>query len=70
MIGRTLVSAPDMPAWTCDVCNYQEFDRDAVVRLEMLLGQSDELSGEAPRSNAKLSALESAESLTPRRAKP
>lgn len=36
----TLVTMPDMPAWTCDICHYQEFDPDAVLRVEALVGQA------------------------------
>jgi hypothetical protein len=67
MVGNTLVSAPDMPAWTCDVCNYQEFEREDVMRLDMLLGQPDEVNADLQRISAK---LQSADSLAPRRAKP
>lgn len=36
-----LISVPDVPVWTCDICGYQEFDREAVINLDTLLGVSD-----------------------------
>ena len=37
--GETLISAPNTPAWVCDVCHNIEFDPEAIQRLEMLIGQ-------------------------------
>ena len=34
-----LVSVPDTPVWTCDICGYYEFEREAVSRLEKLMQQ-------------------------------
>jgi hypothetical protein len=67
VVGDILVSAPDMPAWTCDVCNYQEFEQEAVLRLDMLLGQPDEPSSDSQRVSTK---LQPPDTLAPRRAKP
>lgn len=36
-----LVSAPQMPFWTCDICQHQEFDREAIERFESLLVSDD-----------------------------
>lgn len=69
IVGNMLVSVPDMPAWTCDVCNYQEFDRESVLRLEMLLGQTDDLVSDAARMTTKTQPVEAPESRTPRRVK-
>jgi len=33
-----LISVPDMPVWTCDICGYQEFDQEAMANLDALLG--------------------------------
>lgn len=33
----TLFSVPDVPAYLCDVCNYREFDGQALDEIEMLL---------------------------------
>ena len=27
-----------MPAWKCDICQYQEFDYDAMTQIEALVG--------------------------------
>jgi hypothetical protein len=35
------VSAPQIPFWTCDICQYQEFDREAIEKLETLIGFVD-----------------------------
>jgi len=34
-----VISVPDMPAQTCDVCGFQEFERESLWRLEALIGQ-------------------------------
>lgn len=36
--GGTLLSAPDVPAWRCDICAYLEFDEASLWRLDLLLG--------------------------------
>lgn len=41
MHNGMLVSMPDMPVWTCDICGYQEFDQEAVSNLDTLLGVND-----------------------------
>jgi len=35
--GDMLVTVPDMPLWTCDICGYYEYERDVVARLETLM---------------------------------
>jgi hypothetical protein len=60
------VIVPDVLAWTCDVCQYREYDREAIRQLESLLGQG-EAGADAPRSS-KTAAIDP--SVTPRRAKP
>ncbi len=69
LVNGTLVSAPDMPLWICDVCDYQEFDRDAVLRVEALLGQPDHSSGTG-RTSPKIQSPEAPDAPAPRRAKP
>jgi len=39
--GRIL-SVPDMPAYVCDICGYQEFDYQAMQSLYLLMGRSDD----------------------------
>jgi hypothetical protein len=65
-----LVSVPDIPAWQCDVCQFQEFDRDRLVQLDTLLGEAVPGSDDIQRTNVKVSSFESAEPATVRRAKP
>jgi hypothetical protein len=50
--GR-IISAPDTPAYICDVCNYQEFDQQAIQQLQLLTGQNEAGADDAaypPRS--------------------
>lgn len=37
--GETVVSAPTIPAWRCDVCRETEFDEAVLEQMELLLGQ-------------------------------
>lgn len=34
----TLLSVPNVPTWTCDICQYQEYDDVAMLHLEALVG--------------------------------
>jgi|FLYN01.1.fsa_nt_gi hypothetical protein len=43
--GDLLVNVPDMPIWTCDICGFYEYERDALARLENLMS-----SKAAPRT--------------------
>lgn len=49
--GR-IVSAPDTPAFVCDVCGYTEFERASVQQLHHLLGGKSSLK-EADSSKTK-----------------
>ncbi len=60
-----LVAVNDMPVWTCDICGYQEFEREAVLALEALLGVS-ETSAESVRTKVP----DPVETRTARRIKP
>lgn len=33
-----LLTIQDMDAWTCDICQYREFDYDALSQVELLTG--------------------------------
>ena len=33
------ISMPNMPSWTCDICQYHEFDETALRQIEALVGQ-------------------------------
>lgn len=35
--GNRLVNVPDMPIWTCDICGFFEYEREALARLESLM---------------------------------
>ena len=69
MVGDLLVSAPDTPLWKCDICGYEEFDREAIMHLEALLGQYESVP-DSQRMNPKLQSLDASDSTTPRRVKP
>lgn len=64
-----LISAPDMLVWTCDICQNEEFDRDALTRLEKLLGLS-EATLDPQRTSIKMQNPEPNDTTTARRAKP
>ncbi|MEZ4671487.1 MAG: YgiT-type zinc finger protein [Anaerolineae bacterium] len=64
-----LVSVPDMPVWVCDICQYQEYDPEVILRLEVLLGGQDN-SSEAQRGAHKISPIDSLETTAARRIKP
>ena len=34
-----VISVPDMIVFTCDVCEYQEYDPEALINLQALLGK-------------------------------
>lgn len=36
-LGEELVTAPDFPAWVCDMCGKREYDAHAVAMLAMIL---------------------------------
>lgn len=64
-----LVSVPNTPVWQCDICQYQEFEHQAINRLETLLGLQDS-PPELPRNTPKIAPVEPSESATLRRIKP
>jgi len=37
MYGETLVTAPNMPAWECDVCHAQQVSPEAIQTVELLI---------------------------------
>lgn len=37
VVNGLVISIPDTPAHTCDVCGFQEFDEAALARLETLV---------------------------------
>ncbi|MBC8171947.1 MAG: hypothetical protein H7X77_09745 [Anaerolineae bacterium] len=50
-----VVSIPSITVYTCDVCGYQEYDRDALLRLQSLMGatkntEQDEDARPKPRT--------------------
>lgn len=36
-IGDDMITVPDFPAWTCDVCGRSEYDQKALQRLKLIL---------------------------------
>lgn len=45
VIEGMMMSVPDTLAYTCDVCGYQEFDRDAVAHVDALVGDERRVAG-------------------------
>jgi hypothetical protein len=64
-----LISVPNMPSYTCDVCEHHEFDVSALVQIEALVGQLS-LPTEVARRSAKPTRIESDVPTAPRRFKP
>lgn len=66
-----LLSVPNMPAWQCDICQYQEFDFDALGRVEALVGHFGP-PDERARPAAKLPSVDAdaPENKLPHRVKP
>jgi hypothetical protein len=36
-LGDELITVPDFPAWSCDVCGRREYDTNALNQLSLLL---------------------------------
>ena len=66
-----LLSVPNMPVWKCDLCEYQEYDYDAIVELEALVGRFG-MPDDPVRPSSKLPAVDSdvSENNLPHRIKP
>ncbi len=66
-----LLSVPRMPAWKCDICQYQEFDYDAMTQIEALAGDFG-VPDDPVRPASKQIPVDAdvAESNLPHRAKP
>ncbi|MBZ0284269.1 MAG: hypothetical protein K8L97_26250 [Anaerolineae bacterium] len=60
MHNGLLVSVPDVPMWTCDICQYQEFDQERLRSLDALLGVND-TAQEIGRTNPKVMPSDSAD---------
>lgn len=58
MYRGSLLSIPNIPAWTCDICQYTEYEDMAMGRLEALAGEYL-FAPEAERQNAKLPTFDS-----------
>jgi hypothetical protein len=40
VVDGMVMSIPDTPAYTCDVCGYHEFDRSTVAHVDALVGHN------------------------------
>lgn len=70
VINGHVVSIPNIMVATCDVCGYQEFDREALLRLQALLGSNNTNSYEDNRPTAKSAPIDPVEKGKSPRAKP
>jgi YgiT-type zinc finger domain-containing protein len=70
VINGRVVSIPDIAVYTCDVCGYQEFDRDALLRLQTLLGANHQNSQEDNRPTTKSTSIDTLEKGKSPRPKP
>jgi YgiT-type zinc finger domain-containing protein len=50
-LGAHLVTQPNFPLWRCDSCGYTRYDRQALTRLEYLLGPDGESWQEEARGS-------------------
>lgn len=57
VFGSSILSVPDIPAWRCDICAYLEYDEDALIRLDLLIGGL-ETSADPVRSAARPQQLD------------
>jgi hypothetical protein len=57
VFGSSVLSAPNIPAWRCDICSYLEYDEDALMRLDLLIGELD-TRAESARSSARHQQLD------------
>ena len=64
-----LISVPNMPSYTCDLCEHHEFDVSALIQIEALVGQLS-LPTEVARHSAKPSRIENDVPTAQRRLKP
>ena len=66
-----LLSVPNMPAWKCDICQYQEYDYDALTQIEALVGHFG-LPNDPVRPASKVPTVDSdvTETKLPHRIKP
>ena len=64
-----LISVPNMPSLTCDICQHHEFDEAALVQIEGLVGQLS-LPTEVAQRSAKRAPIESEMPTAQRRLKP
>jgi hypothetical protein len=39
--GDLLVNVPDMPVWSCDICGFYEYEREALARLDNLMSSGN-----------------------------
>jgi hypothetical protein len=51
------LSVPNVPAWKCDICQYQEFDYDVLTWVEALVGHVG-IPTDAVRPASKLPAVD------------
>lgn len=50
VVDGMVMSVPEMPAHTCDVCGFQEFERSLVAHVEALVGQDHRTPSPARQS--------------------
>lgn len=57
VIDGMVMSVPDTPAHTCDVCGYHEFDRKSVAHMDALVGNTRRVLT-TPRASPKAQPLD------------
>jgi YgiT-type zinc finger domain-containing protein len=51
------LSVPNVPAWQCDICQFQEFDYDVITWVEALMGHAG-MPADASRPAAKVPTVD------------
>ncbi|PJF39610.1 MAG: YgiT-type zinc finger protein [Chloroflexi bacterium] len=67
--GDAVVMTPHMPALTCDICGYREFDAAALQHLERLLDEAGPIAPRPQSQQKKQSLTEKSDTNTTRRVK-
>ncbi|MDX2137888.1 MAG: hypothetical protein SF123_07310 [Chloroflexota bacterium] len=66
---NTLLSVPNVADWSCDICQYHEFDYDVLRQVELVTGALP-VTPDTARQTARGAAHESGDTVKSQRLKP
>jgi hypothetical protein len=69
VLNESLLSIGGVTAWTCDICQFREFDRDALAEIEQVTG-SLFMGEQMARPSARVLASDFGEQNKSQRLKP